>query len=59
MEEEQQMKRMHVQLTEEQYETLRTLAFRDRRSLADVVREAIERYLVDRATKEEGLKRIP
>jgi len=48
------MRRLNIQLTEEQYETLRILAFRERRSLADVIREAIEKHL-----KEEEAMRFP
>lgn len=34
-----------IQLTPEQNEALRELAYRDRRSLAFVVREAIDKYI--------------
>lgn len=39
------MRRMQILVTDEQYESLRVLAFQARRSLADVTREAIEKYL--------------
>lgn len=39
------MQRLTVQLTEEQYEALRLLAFRERRSIANIVREAVERLV--------------
>lgn len=37
----------------QQHEALRTIAFRERRSLADVVREALDEYLKRRARKRE------
>jgi len=39
------MRRLNIQLTEEQYEALRLIAFRERRSIADVIREAVERLV--------------
>ncbi len=51
------MKRTHVQLTEEQFEALRVLAFQERRSIADLVREAVEKYLAEQATKEESKRK--
>lgn len=39
------MRRLNIQLTEEQYEALRLLAFRSRRSLAEIIREAVQEYL--------------
>ncbi len=34
-----------------QHEALRTIAFEERRSMADVVREAIDRYVHERRSK--------
>ena len=50
------MRRLNIQLTEEQYEALRVLAFRERRSLADVIREAIEGYLAAKEERRESVK---
>lgn len=39
------MRRMQIQLTEEQLERLRDLADADGRSMADVIRESVDRYV--------------
>lgn len=46
------MRRMMVQVTDEQYDSLRRVAFLERRSISDVVREAISQYLAAKAQKE-------
>ena len=40
-----------IQVTDEQYESLRRVAFLERRSIADVVREAVSQYLAAKAEK--------
>ena len=44
--------RTMVQLTPEQNEALRELAYKDRRSLAFMIREAIDRYIERRDRNE-------
>lgn len=39
------MRAIHVRVTGEQYETLRRLAYEQRRSQAEIIREALEQYL--------------
>lgn|GEM_PF-923110 len=46
------MRRLMIQVTDEQYESLRRVAFLERRSIADVVREAVSQYLAAKAEKE-------
>lgn len=46
------MKRVMIQLTEEQHEATRRLAFEEHRSIADVVREALAEYLARKDKRE-------
>ncbi len=46
------MHRLMIQIPDGQYDSLRRLAFLERRSIADVAREAISQYLAARAEKE-------
>ena len=39
------MRAIHVRVTDEQYEELRRLAYEQRRSQAEIIREALEQYL--------------
>jgi predicted transcriptional regulator len=47
------MKAMTLRLEETEYERLRTLAFVEKRSVTDVVREAIEGYVCAKAEQVE------
>lgn len=47
------MKAMTLRLDEPEYERLRTLAFLEKRSVTDIVREAVEGYVRSRATDAE------
>lgn len=46
------MHRTQLLLHEDDYERLRELAFRARRSLADIIREAIRQYLARQEVRE-------
>jgi len=47
------MKAMTLRLEETEYARLRTLAFVEKRAVSDLVREAIENYVVARAERAE------
>lgn len=49
------MRRMMVQVTDEQYDSLRRVAFLERRSISDVAREAISQHLAAKAEKEASM----